>query len=272
MKIREVAHYQGKTYDIWLGRRGDASLVMEGFLKTDGAIKHLVSSVKSEWVSEALNLLSQHGRPITRPYLLGQGCDGSITTPVLALYLNFCARHTLDALALYREAYPDEGELEIKAIKPFAEWQGVELPYVWTAACFANLLESLSAINYHMLRSVVGEYATGLVYPGGVLERGGYVAFGGNTRTYGPSARFTWGHVVTPTGEKVWQYDPWQSKNGVVPNHYWLSLIAIAAGQDGNTQLKRQVIEEALRVSRSESNKTHYRWWLERLDQAHICP
>ena len=238
---------------------------MEGFLKKDGAINYLVSSVKSEWLSEALDLLLRHGRPITRPYLLGQGCDGSITTPVLALYLNFCARHALDALALYREAYPDEGGLETKAVKPFAEWQGVEFPYIWTSACFANLQGSLGAINYHLLRSVVNEYATGFVFPDGVVERGGYVAFSGNTRTYGPEARFTWGYVVTPTGEKVWQYDPWQSKNGVVPGHYWLAFIAIAAGRDGNNQLKRQVIEEALHVSRSKANKTHYEWWLGQL-------
>ena len=97
------------------------------------------------------------------------------------------------------------------------------------------------------------------------MERDGYVAFRGTTRYYGPEARFTWGHVVTPTGEHVWQYDPWQSKNGVVPGHYWCSFIAIATFRDKNACLERRVIGEAERNSRSPANKHFYQHWLERI-------
>lgn len=204
-----------------------------------------------------------------RPYVLAQVCDGSIPTPVFALYVDFCKRHQLDAQALYDEAYPDVGgRLEPDAITTFAHWQGVRIPHTWTAACYTGLLKSLTEVNNHMLRSVLNEAAWGISFPGGVLERGGYVAFKGDTRCYSPSARFTWGHVITPTGEQVWQYDPWQSTNRVVPGHYWLSFMAVAARRDGNVLLARRLVEEAERSVHSPANKAHYQNWLETLEAA----
>ncbi len=262
MKTVEVAYFTNKEHNVWLGRRGDGTLVMEGFVKDGDELKYLVYTPEDASLGTALKALKCYGRKVQRPYLLGDGCDGSITTPVLALYLDFCQRHKLDAATLYAEAYPGEKGLEEEAITTFADWQEVRIPHKWTAACFEGLLKSLTAINYHMLRSIVEGAAKDVTFPIGVLERGGYVAFRGNTRTYGPEARFTWGYVVTPTGEHYWRYDPWQSTNGVVPKHYWLSFIAVAAGQDGNLELKRQVLEEALSLARSPANKGHYAWWL----------
>ena len=262
MKIVEVAYFTSKEYDVWLGRRGDGSLVMEGFAKDGDELKYLVYTPKDASIGTALESLKRYGRRVQRPYLLGGSCDGSITTPVLALYLDFCQQHKLDASSLYAKVYPGEGGLEEEAITTFADWQGVRIPYRWTAACFEGLLESLTKINYHTLRSILKGAAKGVTFSTGALERGGYVAFRGNTRTYSPTARFTWGHVVTPTGEHYWRYDPWPSKNGFVPKHYWLSFIAVAASQDGNLELERRVIEEALRVARSPANRAHYAWWL----------
>lgn len=72
---------------------------------------------------------------------------------------------------------------------------------------------------------------------------------------------------MTPTGEQVGQYDPWQSRNGRVPGHYWLSLLAVAARRDGDTPLARSLIEEALHSARSLTNRRHYRNWLESLEE-----
>lgn len=268
MLLTEVSHYTSDAYDLWLGRRHDGTPLLEGFLKVGAALKHLICTPPDTELLTAVNLLLQYGREVQRPYLLGQPCDGSISTPALALYLDFCTRHGLDAQALYEEAYPGERGLEQGAITTFAHWQGVVIPYTWTAACFAGLLESLTEINHHTLRSVLDEIASGTSFPSGVLEREGYTCFRGTTRCYGTTARFTWGYVVTPTGEQVWQYDPWQSTNGVVPAHYWLSFIAVAANRDGNTPLARRLVEEAERSARSPTNKEHYRGWLESLHAA----
>ncbi len=165
--------------------------------------------------------------------------------------------------------------LEPQSITTFAHWQGVQIPHTWTAACFSGLLASLTEINCSTLRSTLDGAAAGISFPGGVLEREGYVAFRGTTRYYGPDARFTWGHVITPTGEQLWpspegglRNDPWQSVSGVLPGHYWLSLIVVAARRDGNTLLARRLVEEAERSARSPANKAHYQNWLETLQAA----
>ena len=267
MAPSEATHYQSDNWDLHISR-AYGNLVLEGFTKDGETLKHLVWQVESTDLVTALDLVLRYGRVVKRPYLLGQGCDGSIGVPVMALYLDFCTRHDLNAQTLYDLAYPGEKKLEPEATTAFAKWQGIRLPYTWTEACLEGLLKSLSQINEHILESVLEEAARGVTFPRGVLKRGGYVAFRGTTRCYGPDARFTWGYVVTPTGEKVWQYDPWQSKNGVVPQHYWLSFIAVAARHDGNLELARQVVAEAERSARSPANRAHYRNWLATLREA----
>lgn len=265
MSTTEVAHYRSDQHDLWIGEN-NGYLVLEGFVKTGDALKHLVLGVEGSRLDAAVDLVLRYGKTVRRPYRLGGACDGSIDAPVMALFLDFCTRHGLDADVLYTQAYPDDPPLTRDAITDFARWQGVLIPHTWTASCFAGLLGSLTEINNHTLRSVLDEAAEGATFPGGVLERGGYVAFRESTRCYGPSARFTWGYVVTPTGEQVWQYDPWQSTNGRVPGHYWRSLLAGAARRDGDTTLAVGLIEEALRSARSPTNKQHYQNWLESLE------
>lgn len=268
MRFVEVDTFRSPEYDIWLGRRLSGELLLDGFLKVEGDLKHLVWQVDDTKLSTAVKLIRRYGQVIERPYLLGGKCDGSTAAPVFALFLDFCTRHGLDANALYRESYPEAEALEPGAIHTFAHWQGVRIPHIWTAACYAGLLASLTEINNHMLRSVLAEAARHISFPGGVMERGGYVAFRGTTRYYSPSARFTWGYVVTPTGEQVWHYDPWQSTNGVVPGHYWLSFIAVAARRDSELELAHRVVAEAERTARSPANKRYYQNWLETLSAA----
>jgi hypothetical protein len=275
----EATHYQSENWDIWIGR-SYGNLVLDGLVKTgdvltktppSGAgrtLKHLVWQVDDTSLTTAVDLILRYGRDVRRPYVLGQACDGSICVPVMALYLDFCTRHALDAQALYAQAYPEAEPLEQDAITAFANWQGVALPHTWTAACFSGLLESLTEINAHTLRGILDDAATSVSFPAGVLERDGYTCFRGTTRCYGTTARFTWGHVITPTGEQVWQYDPWQSTNGVVPGHYWLSFLAVAASRDGNTPLARRLVGEAERSARSPANKRHYQGWLESFEPA----
>ncbi len=263
----EETHYQAEKWNIWIGRPY-GNLVMEGFVKVGEALKHLVWQVADTSLPTAVDMTIQHGRVVQRPYVLGQACDGSINAPVMALYIDFCTRHGLDAPALYAQAYPEEEQLEEDTITAFAHWQGVTIPHTWTAACFSGLLESLTEINNAMLRVLLEDATESVSFPSGVLEREGYTCFRGTTRCYGPDARFTWGHVITPSGEQVWQYDPWQSTSGVVPGHYWLSFIAVAARRDGNTLLARTLVQEAERSARSPANKQHYRGWLETLPAA----
>jgi hypothetical protein len=275
MPTTEVAHDRADDHDLWLGRFDDGELLLDGYVKVQGGLKHFVGRPPDTSLMTALHLTLTHGFFSGRPYRLADRCDGSINAPVLALYLDFCARHELDAQALHAKAYPGERALEEKAIAAFAHWQGVLIPHTWTAACFQGLLESLTQINHLTLGGVLADATAGISFPEGVLAREGYTCFRGNTRCYGPTARFTWGYVITPTGEQVWQSlegglrnDPWQSTNGVVPAHYGLSFIAVAATRDGNTPLARRLIKEAERSGRSPANKRHYQSWLENLEAA----
>lgn len=267
MSVFEVAHYRSDRHDVWIGET-HGHLILEGFVKTGGTLKHLVLGVEDSRLDAAVDLVLRYGKRVKRPYRLGGACDGSIDAPVMALFLDFCTRHGLDADVLHALAYPDDPPPEQGAITDFARWQGVFVPHTWTAACFSGLLASLTEINCHTLRGVLDEAAKGVTFPSGVQRRSGYVAFRGSTRCYGPSARFTWGYVVTPTGEQVGQYDPWQSTNGRVPNHYWLSLLAVAARRDGDLPLALNLLGEAERTARSATNKRHYRNWLESLEAA----
>ena len=200
MSASEVAHYRSRQYDLWIGGN-NGYLIFEGFVKTGDTLKHLVLGIEDSRLDAAVDLVLRYGKTVRRPYPLGGACDGSFDAPVMALLLDFCRRHSLDADVLYARAYPDDPLLARDAITDSAHWQGVLLPHTWTAACFAGLLASLTEINHHTLRGVLDEAAESVTFPSGVQGRSGYVAFRGSTRCYGPSARFTWGYVVTPTGE-----------------------------------------------------------------------
>ncbi|MDP3071121.1 MAG: hypothetical protein Q8N18_12595 [Opitutaceae bacterium] len=98
-----------------------------------------------------------------RPYRLGQACDGTIGSAVLHAYYVACSALGLDADRLYKRAYPErtDNPPDWHGCQHHAEWQGgVVWPDCWDAAAIDGLAESLTAINYHSLRSEF-EDATG---------------------------------------------------------------------------------------------------------------
>jgi hypothetical protein len=91
----------------------------------------------------------------TRPYQLGQACDGTIVSPALHAYRIACDSLGLDANRIYADAYADQGEEppDWKRIARHTEWQGgVVWPTRWDAAAIDGVAASLTAINYHRLR------------------------------------------------------------------------------------------------------------------------
>lgn len=102
----------------------------------------------------------------SRPYRLGQACDGTIDSCVLAAFEHGCRALRLDADGLYRQAYTDRDANDSPPnwarCREFAEWQGgVALPQKWDAAAFAGLGESLHEINYHSLAAVFADRVAG---------------------------------------------------------------------------------------------------------------
>lgn len=103
---------------------------------------------------------SRHGHLSLRPYQLGQACDGSIGSCVLALFSAFCEARHLDPIALLQRAYPDESAYtaqDFVEIRRQADWQRTAYPRRWEGVAIAGLLESLHEINYHSLAGVVDD-------------------------------------------------------------------------------------------------------------------
>jgi hypothetical protein len=95
-----------------------------------------------------------------RPYKLGQACDGTITTSVLAAFCAACDALGWDASALYAEAYPQERDMipDWGRCRRDADWQGgVVWPAQWDAVALDGLEHSLTEINYHRLRDMLDE-------------------------------------------------------------------------------------------------------------------
>ena len=103
MSTTEVAHYRSDQHDLWIGEN-NGYLILEGFVKHGDTLKHLVLGVEDNRLDAAVDLVLRYGKTVRRPYRLGGACDGSIDAPVMALFLDFCRRHGLDADAMQRIA------------------------------------------------------------------------------------------------------------------------------------------------------------------------
>ena len=135
----------------------------EVFVKVPGAVSYLIIRHDYQPTKATLVLLARHeGVTSPRPYRAGQSCDGSIGAPVYSLYFMLCAHCSFSPIDLYEEAYPGETLTpdEIASIRSFADWQGVEKITEWSSATITRILESLTHINHHQLRSVVEEHLT----------------------------------------------------------------------------------------------------------------
>lgn len=151
---------------IWLAhddRRGE--WVAEVMLREPAGIRYLVhrySGTQPSWRTLRSDA-RRHGKLSPRPYQLGQACDGSITTCVLALYDNFCRSRNLDAIALVHQAYDDVVYTKHKfdAIRRAADWERTAYPAQWNLTAIQGLLQSLHEVNYHSLATVVEEITDG---------------------------------------------------------------------------------------------------------------
>jgi hypothetical protein len=151
---------------IWLAhddRRGE--WITEVIVRQREGIRHLVNRYAG--ARPTFQTLRQdarrHGVVSPRPYQLGQFCDGSITTCVVALFENFCRARQLDAMALLHQAYPDRVYTlkDLDATRRHADWEGTAYPAQWDRTAIDGLLESLNAVNYRSLRDIVEEMTEG---------------------------------------------------------------------------------------------------------------
>ena|SRR6266496_3002030 len=142
----------------WPCPYGHDEIVFEGFVKCEGGVRHLVHRYEKVTLHGAALDTLEYGMFSPRPYRLAQACDGSITECVLALFANFCAVNHHSPHALFCAGYPDRRESPCwNEVVSAAKWQGVCYPPNWNNAAVAGLLESLHAVNYHQLASVVAE-------------------------------------------------------------------------------------------------------------------
>jgi len=137
---------------------------LEAFEKIPGGITFL-----NNWITdtptgfrEFFAELSQQKKKFLspRPYRLGQACDGTITSSVLAAFKVACDALGFDADTLYKKAYPepDDPPPVWADCRQDADWQGgVVWPGQWDATAINGLVESLTEINYHSLVTVFSE-------------------------------------------------------------------------------------------------------------------
>ena len=162
MEPSAVAHYQSETWDLHIGKCY-GRLVLEGFVKSGETLKHLVHGVDDTDFLAAFDLTLRYGRVVKRPYLLGQRCDGSIGVPVMALYLDFCSRHSLDAQALHERAYPGERKLEPEATTGLCQVaRGTNSAYL-----DGSLLSRSTGVANSDQRKHIAKRFSGLIFPWG---------------------------------------------------------------------------------------------------------
>ena len=151
-------------YNIYTETEDGKIFLTEAFVKADNQkdVHYLIHrSFAKPSVAQVVSLAKQ--KLISpRPYQLGQACDGSITSCVLALFHSFCLYAQLEPVVLHREAYlerekDDFQDLDFSEILPFANWQGVEYPTIWGEEEYKGLQESLTEINYHSLANILDE-------------------------------------------------------------------------------------------------------------------
>ena len=138
----------------------DKECVAEVFIKDEGCIWYSVlrygyrpTLAKLFQDTYALNCKS------TRPYLPGQACDGSITSPVFHLYNQLCVHMGLDPIEIYNEAYDDHvfTHDQLRENITFAEWQGVERIDVFDATTISKVITSIHEVNMHQLANLLEE-------------------------------------------------------------------------------------------------------------------
>lgn len=146
---------------LWMGRDlRNRHWVYEITLRVKGGVRHVINRLaRRPAEARCVRFACQYGVFSRRPYQPGQACDGSITTVALTLYYTLCEALQIDSLALLRRAYPDEEwtERDRAVTCERGLWEGIATPLIWDAAAIEGVLDSLTAINYHSLNSVLSE-------------------------------------------------------------------------------------------------------------------
>ncbi|MBX7226396.1 MAG: hypothetical protein K1X55_10220 [Chitinophagales bacterium] len=159
--IYDISTEEYSVYCIYQPTSKD--FLSEVFVKVPNAVYyHVMRHEYQPNVATLLLLAKYDGVKSPRPYKAGQPCDGSIGAPVYFLYVKLCAHFSFSAIDLYEEAYSGETitNNDIQSICSFATWQGVEDITEWSDTTITRILESLTEINHHQLRTVVEEHLT----------------------------------------------------------------------------------------------------------------
>jgi hypothetical protein len=162
MKTSHIRHdVHTKEYSVYCEERiCGKEFIAEAFVKGAGHVRHMVNLYfHVPTVTEILFDATKFSVHSPRPYKAGQSCDGSITSPVLHLYFQCCSAFNLNPIECYRQAYNDISltRKDIQSIIAFATWQGVEIITDWNTDNIERVLDSLTKINNHSLRSVLEE-------------------------------------------------------------------------------------------------------------------
>lgn len=150
-----VHHTVNEDLCFWPCPFGHSEIAFEGFVKSDGGIRHLVHRYHCVTLHGAALDTLEYGVFSPRPYRLAQPCDGSITSCVLTLFVGWCKHARCSPVQIYQAAYDWEQTVDWTETVRFAEWQGVAHPTDWGTAEVAGLVESLHAINYHQVSAIV---------------------------------------------------------------------------------------------------------------------
>lgn len=125
----------------------------------DGSIMQFIGWENSPQKPEDIPYCNFFSVTSPRPYKPGQACDGTINTAVIALFIHFCEKSSLNPSEIYAEAYPGEtlSPAECSTTKNNAEWEGVAYPKKWTDKNRKLLAQSLHNANNHQLANILYE-------------------------------------------------------------------------------------------------------------------
>lgn len=91
-----------------------------------------------------------------RPYELGQACDGTIDTCVMALLISYCQNKKIDLRTLLTLCYPNDDWSHLtndyqNNKLTLAHEEGLIIPSCWDSIAFDGLCDSLTEINLHSM-------------------------------------------------------------------------------------------------------------------------
>ena len=162
--IKEEAHCVLVNHD--RGSKDSFNMVVEVWAKIKEGVRYSIQRHElvanpadrvKEWVSKT----RKFGLESCRPYCPGQACDGTISSCVIALFIDLCKQRNVSPVKIWNTAYPDErprlSKKELKLRKEFADWQGVAYPRQWDTVQVELMIESLHNANYHQLATTISE-------------------------------------------------------------------------------------------------------------------